>query len=127
MTVGRFSVGAMFASSFLWCSNRALSLFALECSISALSRIILMVYNMNTNKEEFAMTFGERLNQTRKKSGKTAQEMADMLGIGLRSYRAYESGDREPYFSNLVKIADFLNVSTDYLLCRDEFLAKNAD
>ncbi|MCI9333077.1 MAG: helix-turn-helix transcriptional regulator [Oscillibacter sp.] len=73
------------------------------------------------------MTFGERLNQTRKKSGKTAQEMADMLGIGLRSYRAYESGDREPYFSNLVKIADFLNVSTDYLLCRDEFLAKNAD
>lgn len=53
--------------------------------------------------------------------------MADMLGIGLRSYRAYESNDREPYFENLVKIADFLNVSTDYMLCRDDFLSKSAD
>ena len=73
------------------------------------------------------MTFGERLNQTRKEHGQTAQNMADMLGIGLLSYRAYESNDREPYFENLVKIADFLNVSTDYLLCRDDFLSKSAD
>lgn len=73
------------------------------------------------------MTFGKRLNQVRKEHGKTAQDMANMLGIGLRSYRAYESGDREPYFSNLVKIADYLDVSTDYLLCRDEFLSKVAD
>ena len=73
------------------------------------------------------MTFGERLNQVRKEKGKTAQNMADMLGIGLRSYRAYESNNREPYFETLVKIADFLDVSTDFLLCRDEFLAKHAD
>nr|WP_278659121.1 helix-turn-helix transcriptional regulator [Ruthenibacterium lactatiformans] len=53
--------------------------------------------------------------------------MADILGIGIRSYRAYESGDREPYFSTLVKIADYLDVSADYLLCRDDFLAKHAD
>ena len=73
------------------------------------------------------MSFGKRLNQTRKERGKTAQNMADMLGIGLRSYRAYESDNREPGFQNLSKIADFLDVSTDYLLCRDEFLAKHAD
>ena len=73
------------------------------------------------------MTFGERLNQVRKEKGKTAQNMADMLGIGLPSYRAYESNNREPYFETLVKIADFLDVSTDFLLCRDEFLAKHAD
>ena len=73
------------------------------------------------------MTFGHRLNQVREERGQTAQNMADMLGIGLRSYRAYESGDREPYFENLVKIADFLDVSTDYLLGRDEFLSKHAD
>lgn len=72
------------------------------------------------------MTFGDRLNQSRKKEGKTAQNMAEMLGIGLRSYRAYESGDREPYFETLVKIADYLDVSTDYLLGRDEFLARRA-
>lgn len=73
------------------------------------------------------MTFGKRLNLVRKERGQTAQSMADMLGIGLRSYRAYESGDREPYFETLVKIADYLDVSTDYLLGRDEFLAKHAD
>ena len=73
------------------------------------------------------MNFGERLNQSRKEHGKTAQEMADILGIGIRSYRAYESGDRESYFSTLVKIADYLDVSADYLLCRDDFLAKHAD
>ena len=73
------------------------------------------------------MTFGSRLNQLRKSRGITAQKMADYLGIGIRSYRAYESGDREPSFAVLVKIADFFDVSTDYLLCRDEFLAKHAD
>lgn len=73
------------------------------------------------------MSFGKRLNQLRRKSGYTAQNMADMLGIGIRSYRAYESDDREPGFENLVRIADYLEVSTDYLLERDEFLSKCAD
>ncbi len=73
------------------------------------------------------MSFGKRLNLSRKEHGQTAQNMADMLGIGVRSYRAYESDDREPCFEALIKIADFLDVSTDYLLCRDEFLSKNAD
>lgn len=73
------------------------------------------------------MTFGQRLNQTRKKRGKTAKDIAEMLGIGLRSYRAYESDSREPGFESLIKIADFFDVSTDYLLCRDEFLSKHAD
>lgn len=73
------------------------------------------------------MEFGLRLNSVRKKRKITAQEMADTLGIGLRSYRAYESGDREPSFKVLVQIADKLNVSADYLLCRDDFLAEHAD
>lgn len=66
--------------------------------------------------------FSERLNQTRKDKGFTAQQMADFLQIHIRAYRKYESGDTMPPLNNLVKIADFLDVSTDYLLCRDEFL-----
>lgn len=62
--------------------------------------------------------FGEILNKTRKSQGITAQEMADYLSVNLRSYRAYESNDREPSFDMLVKIADKLNVTTDYLLGR---------
>ena len=66
--------------------------------------------------------FNTRLNQTRKTKGITAQQMADYLNINIRSYRAYESADRMPNLEILVKIADVLDVSTDYLLCRDDFL-----
>ena len=84
-------------------------------------------YEHQNELEGLQMTFGKRLNETRKSKGVTAQAMADLLEIGLRSYRAYESDDREPSFAVLVKIADRLDVSTDCLLCRDEFLAKHAD
>lgn len=66
--------------------------------------------------------FNERLNRTRKGKGLTAQQMADKLCMNIRSYRAYESADRSPNIETLVKIADILDVSTDYLLCRDSFL-----
>lgn len=73
------------------------------------------------------MSFGKRLNLARKKRGLTAQKMADILGVALRSYRFYESDYRQPSFDILIKIADTLDVSTDYLLCRDNFLARHAD
>lgn len=50
--------------------------------------------------------FSERLNQTRKSKGITAQQMADHLSMGLRAYRNYESNDRSPSLETLVKIAD---------------------
>ncbi len=66
--------------------------------------------------------FSKRLNETRKNKGFTAQKMADQLGLALRSYQFYEGGKRSPSLDTLVKIADILNVSTDYLLCRDDFI-----
>lgn len=71
--------------------------------------------------------FSNRLNKIRKSKGITAQQMADFLYINIRSYRAYESATRSPSLEVLVKIADILDVSTDYLLCRDDFLSKHAD
>lgn len=69
----------------------------------------------------------DRLNALRKERGYTAQKMADELQTGIRNYRKYESGDAKPTLEGLVQIADILDVSTDYLLCRDDFLAKRAD
>lgn len=66
--------------------------------------------------------FSERLHELRRESGLTAQYMADKLELSLRAYQFYESGKREPSLQTLVKIADILMVSTDYLLCRDEWL-----
>jgi len=62
---------------------------------------------------------GKRLNTTRKEKGFTAQKMATILNIELTSYRNYESEKRRPSYETLIKIADALGVTTDYLLCRD--------
>jgi len=61
---------------------------------------------------------GNILNKTRKSRGITAQQMADYLNIDLRSYRNYESNDRQPSLQTLVMIADKLDVTADYLLGR---------
>lgn len=66
--------------------------------------------------------FGKRLNQTRKLRSFTAQKMADMLSISIRTYRNYESEHSSPSLDMLVRIADILNVPVDYLLCRDAYL-----
>ena len=66
--------------------------------------------------------FGKRLNSTRKSKGFTAQKMADLLSVSLRTYRNYESETSYPSLGMLIKIADILDVSTDYLLCRDNWM-----
>ena len=71
--------------------------------------------------------FSDRLNSVRKQRGYTAQQMADILHTSIRNYRKYESGDAKPTLEALVVIADTLDVSIDYLLCRDGFLSRRAD
>lgn len=66
--------------------------------------------------------FKDRLRATRISRGYTLQNMADAIGIALRSYQKYESGDSEPPYSSLIALADFLNVPIDFLLERDEYL-----
>lgn len=66
--------------------------------------------------------FNDRLRYCRMKRKYTQQKMADMLDISLNAYQKYEQAERSPSLDTLVKIADILNVPTDYLLCRDLFL-----
>ena len=66
--------------------------------------------------------FGKRLNKVRKTKGFTAQYMADYLSVTLRTYRNYESESSYPDFAKLVRIADLLDISTDWLLGRDDYL-----
>lgn len=56
----------------------------------------------------------------REYKGLTQQECASNLGITLRAWQGYEQGIREPKFEYLCKIADMLDVTTDYLLGREE-------
>ena len=63
---------------------------------------------------------GERLKALRKEKGKKQREMAELLGLSLRTYQFYESGDYDPNLPNLVRLADYFQVSTDYLLGRTD-------
>lgn len=71
--------------------------------------------------------FGRVLRDTRIKRGITQQKLADIVGIALRSYQCYEQGTREPSLSMLVKLADVLDVPTDYLLERNLSLLRAFD
>lgn len=66
--------------------------------------------------------FCDRLRATRIFRKATQQQIADAIGIALRSYQRYESGDIEPPYMSLVALADFLNVPIDFLLERDGYL-----
>lgn len=61
--------------------------------------------------------FSKRLREVRTEKGYTQEEIADYLGFTRPTYTAYESGRRKPDNDTLAKIARFLNVSADYLLC----------
>jgi len=62
--------------------------------------------------------FGDRLKQLRTNKNIMQKDMAKYLEIATISYQRYEYGEREPDFNKLVKIADYFNVSIDYLLGR---------
>ncbi len=66
--------------------------------------------------------FKDRLRSARIARGHTLQKAADALGLSLRTWQKYEGGDREPNLSLLADMADFLDVPTDFLLERDDYL-----
>ena len=63
-------------------------------------------------------SLSENLFSLRKKENLTQEQVAEGTGIVLRSYRRYEMGEREPVASTLVRLADFYNVTIDYLVGR---------
>lgn len=62
--------------------------------------------------------FGKRLADLRKKRGLSQYELAERLGFTRGQIANYEQGKREPDHDTLMKIADFFDVSIDYLLGR---------
>ena len=65
-------------------------------------------------------SFTNRLVQLRKKRGLTQQQIADLVHVNRVTYTNWEKGKREPSFENLVKLADLLDVSLDWLFGRDK-------
>lgn len=66
------------------------------------------------------MEFSERLKELRKKANFTQVEVAEKLGISQPAFASWERGAKKPTQENLVKIAQVLNVSVDYLVGNTE-------
>lgn len=64
------------------------------------------------------MTFAEILNQELEKQKISQKELADRTDMTETSVSRYCNGNRTPNLEALVKIANELHVSTDYLLGR---------
>ena len=67
---------------------------------------------------DYKKAFPKRLTEVRKEAEKTQDEMAILIDISRPSYTAYETGAGFPKFENLMKIAEILDVSIDYLVGR---------
>ncbi len=62
------------------------------------------------------LDFGARIRSAREQAGMTRDDLAKQLNIQYSALSKYESSVREPDFETLVKIANALRVSTDYIL-----------
>jgi len=67
-----------------------------------------------------AHLFGERLKKLRRERKVPQKELAEYLGISIRGYQFYESEDNEPNVKTLIALADFYQVTIDYLVGRTD-------
>ncbi|MFZ4908213.1 helix-turn-helix domain-containing protein [Enterococcus thailandicus] len=66
------------------------------------------------------MDFGARLKELRKNKRLTQQELGDIIHVSKVSISGYERGERSPDRETLTALADFFEVTTDYLLGRNQ-------
>ncbi|MCY7083780.1 helix-turn-helix domain-containing protein [Streptococcus oralis] len=58
----------------------------------------------------------ERLKKLRKEGKLTQKDIATFLNISQPAYQQFESGKKKMNLETMEKLADYFNVSTDYLL-----------
>lgn len=61
-----------------------------------------------------------RLKELRKRRGISQLRLALELGMNQNSISRYENGEREADYRTLIRLADYFNVSIDYLLERTD-------
>lgn len=61
-----------------------------------------------------------RIRELRKAKKVTMKELGNMIGVAESTMSLYETGKRKPDPETLSRLADYFNVSVDYLLGRDE-------
>ncbi len=65
--------------------------------------------------------FVERLKLCRKESNSTQRQVAEAIGTSEQNYQRYERGSQQPTLSVLIALAEYFNVSLDYLTGRSDY------
>lgn len=60
-----------------------------------------------------------RLREIRKKNGMSLKKLGEIIGVAESTMSLYETEKRQPDYDTLKKLADYFNVTTDYLLGRE--------
>ena len=61
------------------------------------------------------MIYAERIRSLREDNDKTQSQIAALLKVGQRTYCDYEKGKTRIPVDNLIVLAEFYNVSMDYI------------
>ena len=70
---------------------------------------------------DFDMSFfSEKLKTLRTQKQVRQKDIAAAMGVSLRAYQYYETDTKEPTMSNLIALADYFDVSIDYLVGRTD-------
>ena len=66
--------------------------------------------------------FAERLRAARELRKMSQSELAEKTGLMPSAVSHFETGRRSPSFANLKVLSDALNVTTDYLIGRSDYM-----
>ena len=64
------------------------------------------------------MTFNERIINLKNERNILQKDIAQAAGVSIRTYQRYEKGELQPTLPVLTSLADFFDVSIDYLVGR---------
>lgn len=79
-------------------------------------------YDSGMTTEEYGSEFPGRLRKLRERRRMNQKALGECCGVSKNTVARWERGEVEPAMRSLIEIADFFEVSTDYLLGRQNFL-----
>ena len=63
----------------------------------------------------------KNLIQLREEKGLRQEDIAKIIGVSRQAYCTYENDKRQAGYETLIKLADYFNVSVDYLLGKPQW------